>query len=185
MKKLLLITLTFVFTINAWTQFVGPINAAMANTKQAWIYPTFDKDANSINSLKDYVTKMYNRFKSDGSILLADSIAIKTDLSDFGLMIYGTISSNLFLAKYKSTLPVRLDNDKLIFETNTYMDKNIKLITCFPNPQNINKGMVIYTALDNSKIIGINNIFHGPEDYVISTSGNFDKSGTNWQTKSK
>jgi len=185
MKNLFLIFLAFSLSMNAWTQFAGPINAASSNTKQAWIYPTFDKDTNAINFLKDYVNKVYNRFKSEESILLADSVALKTDLSNFGLMVYGTISSNLFLAKYSSILPIRFQDNHLIFGANTYKDENTKLITCFPNPQNNDKGMVIYTALDNKKIIGINNIFHGPEDYVISISGNYDKSDTNWRLKTK
>ncbi len=185
MKKLLFTLLAFSIFVNAWSQFVGPINAAFMNPKKAWIYPTNDKDINTINSLKDYVTEMFNNFKSDGSIIIPDSIAVTQDLSDFGLVVYGTITTNLFLTKYKSLLKFKLENNLIIFGDNTYRDENTRLITCLPNPQNNKNGMIIYTALTNNRIIGINEVFHGPEDYVISIRGNYDKSGTSWQFMKK
>jgi hypothetical protein len=185
MKKLLFTLLAFSIFVDAWSQFVGPINAAFMNTKTAWIYPTNDKDINTINSLKDYVAEMFNNFKSDGSILIPDSTAVTQELSDFGLLVYGTITTNLYLTKYKSLLTFKLENNLIIFGDCTYRDENTRLITCLPNPQNNKKGMVIYTALTNKKIIGINEVFHGPEDYVISTSGNYDKSETRWKFTKK
>jgi hypothetical protein len=187
MKKLLFTLLAFSIFVNAWSQFVGPINAAFRNTKTAWIYPTKDMDITTMNSLKDYVVEMYKNFKSDGSIIIPDSTAATQDLSDFGLLVYGTITTNLFLTKYKPILTFKLENNLLIFGDNTIRDENTRLITCLPNPQNNKKGMVIYTALTNKTIIGINRVFHGPEDYVISTSisGNYDKSGTSWKFMKK
>ena len=187
MKKLLFTLLAFSIFVNAWSQFIGPINAAFRSTKTAFIYPTKDRDITAMNSLKDYVVETFNHFKSEGSIIIPDSTAATQDLSDFGLLIYGTINTNLFLTKYKSLLTFKLENNVIIFGDITIRDENTRLITCLPNPQNRKKGMVIYTALTNKTIIGINSVFHGPEDYVISTSisGNYDKSGTNWKFMKK
>jgi hypothetical protein len=185
MKKLFFTLLAFSIVVNAWSQFVGPINAAFTNSKTAWIYPTNEKDVNTINSLKGYVEEMYNHFKSDGSIIIPDSTAVTQDLSDFALLVYGTITTNLLLTKYKSLLTFKFENNSIIFGDKIIRDENTRLITCLPNPQNNKKGMVIYTALTNNKIIGINAVFHGPEDYVISTGGNYDKSGTTWQIMKK
>jgi hypothetical protein len=181
MKKLLFTLLAFSVFVNAQSQFVGPINAVYANTKTAWIYPTNDKDLNSISSLKDYVSEMFNNFKTEGSLLIPDSVAVTQDLSTFGLVVYGTLSTNLYLRKYKSLLTFRIENNAIIFGDNEYREANTRLITCLPNPQNKNKGMIIYTALTNGLIIGINEVFHGPQDFVISYTGNYDKSGTDWK----
>jgi hypothetical protein len=164
-------------------KFLGPINSVVKNQKVAWIYPTFDKDAVSLKIVEDYVTGNFNRFKSEGSILLSDSMAIKTDLSDFGLMVYGTLESNLFLKKYKETFPFSI-KDNVIYADKEYDDENTKFITCLPNPQNPQKGMAIYTAIKNRNIYNINNVFHGSEDFIIFisrdniiTKGYYDKLG--------
>lgn len=40
-----------------------------------------------------------------------------------------------------------------------------------PNPQNYKNPLVIYTAQDAKDIVGINKVFHGPTDCVISING--------------
>lgn len=167
-------------------KFLGPINSVTKNQKVAWIYPTYDKDTVSLKIVKDYVTRIYKRFKSEGSILLSDSTALNTKLSDYGLMVYGTIESNLFLSKYKETFPFKI-KDKVIFADKEYKNEDTKFITCLPNPQNSQKGMTIYTAFNNKNIQDINNVFHGSEDFIlflsrdnIITKGYYDKLG-NWK----
>lgn len=193
MKKLAITLFVFSMIINAWSQtnkliddkFSGPINAVFVNTKEAWIYPTKDMDA---ALLKDYVSKVFNRFKSDGSILISDSAALTLNLSDYGLLVYGTMTSNIYLTHYKTSFPFTIENN-YIQADNTYRDEKTKFITCLPNPQNNKKGMAIFTGFSNKNIIGINSIFNGPEDYVISinynkdnlSKGNYDKSGINWK----
>jgi len=46
-----------------------------------------------------------------------------------------------------------------------YEGKNLRFITAWRNPKNIEKGVVIYTALKTADVIAINGIFHGPTDY--------------------
>ena len=56
-----------------------------------------------------------------------------------------------------------------------------------PNPENPELGMAVYTAIDERRIIDINNVFHGPDDFCIFTDcdhilsrGYFEKWGTEW-----
>jgi hypothetical protein len=84
-------------------------------------------------------------------------------------MVYGTIESNLFLTKHKEVFPFKVEN-KIIFADKEYKDKNTRFITCLPNPFNPKLGMNIYTAFSNANIPNINNIFHGPEDFILFTS---------------
>lgn len=147
-------------------KFLGPINSVMRNQKLAWILPTNDKDTSSLKEAHNYIKKMFERFNSPGSILITDSIALKTNLASYGLMVYGPIESNLFLTKYKSLLPFKIENHTL-FADNEYKNESLKLISCIPNPMNPQKGMAIYTAFSTRNIVDINNVFHGPEDYII------------------
>lgn len=147
-------------------KFRGPINSVTMNQKVAWIYPTHDQDTAALKMVQDYVAMLYNRFKSQGSVLMADSTALKTNLSEYGLMVYGTIESNLLLSKYQETFPFQI-KDHVLIADKEYKDENTRFISCLPNPQNPQKGMTVYTAFSNKIIRDINNVFHGPEDFVV------------------
>jgi hypothetical protein len=169
-------------------KFLGPINAVSQNPKKAYIFPTNEKDSISLNNIKNYIADMFNHFKTEESILIPDTTALKTQLGDYGLMVYGTIESNLFLSHYKSILPFKIENNTL-FADKEYTDEKIKFISCIPNPQNPKNGMTIYTGLTNNAIVKINSIFHGPTDYVVSvnfnkdwiSNGYYDKTDTIWK----
>jgi len=172
----------------AEVKFFGPINSVMIGQKLAWIFPTSDKDSASLKIAQNYVKTVFDRFKTAGNILISDSIALKTNLFNYGLMVYGTIESNLFLLKYKSIFPFRLENNILI-ANKEYKNEALKFITCLPNPFNPQKGMAIYTAFSNSNIQDINRVFHGSEDYIIFlkkdsiiNKGFYDKTDT-WKFK--
>jgi len=100
-------------------------------------------------------------------------------------MAYGTIESNLFLKQYAATFPFKIEN-QTIYADKEYTDKDIKFISCVPNPHNKAKGMSIYTALSNKNIQDINNVSHGGEDYILFLnretviSKGFYKKDGNW-----
>jgi len=63
-------------------------------------------------------------------------------------------------------LPFKMENGKL-FADKEYTDPDLRFISCLPNPQNPANAILVYTAFTNNKIVDINNVFHGPEDYVV------------------
>jgi len=163
--------------------FSGTIIDAIDRSKLAIIYPTNDSDTEALKIAQEQALKIYNTFiqyteaaKKAGmsiSILsLADTAALKTDLSDYGIMAYGTIESNLFLKHYASTFPFRIEN-QTIYADKEYTDKNLKFISSVPNPLNPKKGMSIHTALSNSALQGIDDAFYANNfaflsvDYVL------------------
>ena len=167
----LLNTFNDLLKMEYWKQinanFRGPINGVSTEVKLAIIYPTRDLDTEALKIAQDYASQVFNAFaKSKGGILLADTTALKTDLSEYGILSYGTIESNLFSKQYAFSFPFRIEN-QTIYADKEYTDKNIKLISCVPNPHNPKKGMSIYTALSNREIQNINNVFHGGEDYIL------------------
>jgi hypothetical protein len=164
-------------------KFLGPINAVFNTQKTAIIYPTNDTDTASLKIAQNYAKQVYNLLKSRGRdiILISDSASLSKSLEEYGLMVYGTVASNLFLSQCKPAFPFKIENNT-IYADKEYKDIDIRLITCLPNPQNKQKGMVIYTALSNKYIKDINNIFHGSTDFILSSnlrdivgSGNYDK----------
>ena len=149
--------------------FSGPIDAVFKE-KLAWIYPTSDSKEN-VSTVKEYVTFLFKKIKKENSIFIPDTVALKTDLSEYGLMVYGTIESNLFLSEYRSALPFQIKN-KIIIADREYPGEDTKLISCLPNPANPKNGMVVHTAGSNRFIKDINNVKHGDEDFIIFKSRN-------------
>lgn len=145
--------------------FSGPINNAFQTNKTVVIYPTNRLSNESLEETKKYVEEIHNRFFKKG-LLIPDTVAINADLSDCSLIVYGTIQNNLFLKKQESQLPFKI-KDNTIIADRAYSESGLRFITCLPNPQNNKLGMVIYTAISNKDIPDINNVFHGPEDYVL------------------
>ena len=175
--------------IEYWKQvtmnFIGPIREVAAESKLAIIYPTNDLDTETLKKIQDYALVVFNTYaKQKEGILLADTTALKTDLSEYGIITLGTIGSNLFLKQHAHALPFKVENET-IYADKEYTDKDIKLLTCVPNPFNPQKGMAIYTALSNRVIQDIDNIFYsGGGDYflflnleTILNSGFYNKDG--------
>jgi hypothetical protein len=151
-------------------KFEGPINNAHKGSI-VYIYPTQQTDTFPIQKIKIYVQKLQQHFNKNAQII-SDSIALKTDLSKNNIIVYGTLQSNLWLQKYAKEFPFQIKADKIIMDKN-YPGKNLKLISCLPNPQNKLNALLIYTAQQSKDIIDINNVFHGPKDYyLIDSNGN-------------
>jgi len=173
----LLNVLDSLLKIEYWTQvdvnFNGPIIGTIMEKRLAIIYPTCDFDSEALEIAKKQSLLTFDRFYSEmGGILLADTTALKTDLSGYGIIAYGTIESNLFLKRYAATFPFRIEN-QTIYADKEYTDKDLKFITCVPNPHNPQKGMSIYTALSNRAIQDIDDALHKGdfqflfEDYIL------------------
>lgn len=151
--------------------FRGPINGTIVpngiwEEKISVIYPTKDLDTEALEIAQKYTLQIFAAFfEPRGAILLADTVALTTDLSEYAIVAYGTIESNLFLKQYASSFPFRID--QVVYADKEYTEKDIKLISCVPNPLNPEKGMSIYTALSNKNIKDINKVFHGNEDYIL------------------
>lgn len=168
--------------------FKGPINSVSGSHKTAIIYPTNIQDSVIRNSTEKYVRTIYEKFfNTPSNILLADTSALQKTLAEYSIIAYGSISGNLFLSHYKSVFPFTI-HDQELFADQSYTQTGLKIISCQPNPQNKKLGMTIYSAISDQDIPGINNVFHGPEDYVIFLDRNhilkkgyyFNKTSDKW-----
>jgi DNA-dependent RNA polymerase auxiliary subunit epsilon len=162
-------------------KFNGPINSTLKDSTLI-IYPTNDANRKWLTQIQNYVKSFHDVMKSSFNlILVSDSTALTMDLSKYNMLAYGTVESNLILNKYKQNFPFKFTDNELIADKK-YDRKNIKLISCLPNPNNPEKGLIIYTAGTNSLIYDINGILVQDEDFIICDtnnhplcSGNYDK----------
>ncbi len=165
--------------------FKGPINI-VGNSSAVVIIPDPETNPGVKESIVPTVNAIY---KSNGTPVITDTQALKRKFKHINIYVYGTIDSNKWLQKYKELLPFQIYPDRIIADKE-YMGTDLRIISCLPNPDNHDYGMAVYTAQTMEAMKRSNNIFHGPEDFVISNSaykilgnGYYDKSGAMWQFK--
>lgn len=168
--------------------FEGPINRALTlGGSNILIVPTqedpfFQKDITS------YCNALFNLLKNKMGMdvtMITDKEALKLNLDDQNIIVYGTIEGNLWLNQNKASFPFQITQDKIV-AGETYKGDNLRLISALPHPTNTNKALLIYTAQQGKAIPDINSIFHGPTDYIIGEAntvyvqGNYSKENGKW-----
>ena len=143
--------------------FMGPIRTVLGSRKIAIIYPTNDTDTTALHSLFNYTSNIH-KMKSEESLLCSDTTALKMDLSDYSIMAYGTIESNLFLNKYKDTFPFKISGNTILTDKK-HEGTRLRIISCLPNPYNHKRGMMVNTSVSNRNIKGVSNPF--TDDYIL------------------
>ena len=171
-------------------KFRGNINAVfVSGGEKVLIVPTAEADTVAQRKIQAYVAGVRDMFYSDSPIL-PDSDALAQDLSNKVIIVYGTIRGNKWLAKHAELLPFALRGDTIVADA-VYTGDNLRFISCWRNPANPAKGVVIYTATRAAYVNDINSVFHGPTDYVVArgsevfVSGSYQKDGENWAFQSK
>ena len=147
-----------------------------------------EDEKGSEETILEYVKKVRDRFMKDKQII-TDKEALVMDVSQYSFMIYGTVKNNLLLQKYYNDLPVSV-SAATIKADKEYEISNGKAIFNMPNPANQKKYFIVYTAQEPQGIVDINNVFHGPTNYVVFEdrqhvlkSGMLQKINGNWTCK--
>lgn len=147
-----------------------------------------ENDTKVQEEIRTYVEGIKNRFMPDLP-LIYDTEAIKMDLSKYSFMIYGTIQNNVFLQNFIEFLPVQISDSSVIADKE-YITQEGKAIFNITNPMNEKEYIIVYTAQKPEGIIDINNVFHGPTNYIvfenrnkIYTKGFFVKENNRWKCK--
>ncbi len=171
-------------------KFRGNINAVfMSGGAKVLIIPTAEADTIAQRKIHAYVAGVRDMFYGDSPIL-PDSEALVQDLSDKVIIVYGTVGGNRWLARHAELLPFTICGDTIVADS-VYAGDNLRFISCWRNPANPAKGVVIYTATRAAYVNDINSVFHGPTDYVVArgsdvfVSGSYQKDGENWAFQSR
>ena len=166
--------------------FKGPLNATTLDKQSVVIIiPTNETNKTVQSKIHTYARFIRDKFFSPKTPIITDKQALEKDLSSNSLMIYGTPSGNLWLAKHFADIPVRIEADQVVTDQ-PFEGTDLRFITAWANPFNSAKGIVIYTAQRAIDVININAVFHGPKDYVVARgtevlrSGNYIKRRDGW-----
>ncbi len=156
--------------------FTGTIRSVVSDYKDVFIVPSHENDKEAQDNILKYVENKRDKYHK-GSLILTDEEALKQDLSNHSLMVFGTMTGNLWLDKHKDSLPFHIDTDKITVDETPVPGDHLRLITAWPNPQDSSKGMAIYTAQEATDILGSYDVPIWWADYVVAVDKNVIKSG--------
>jgi Domain of unknown function (DUF4932) len=165
--------------------YAGTINAVGHDKKSVvLILPTNEKDSDIQKNIHEFVRQYQQRFYPQSPVI-TDTEAIKRDLSQNSLIIFGTMNGNLWLKENAAKFPFTIEANRIVADK-IYKGTDLRFISAWPNPKNTIRGILIYTAQQARDIAGINSVFNGPTDYVVARKNtvlkadNYKKSKDNW-----
>lgn len=148
----------------------GSINSAFAKGPHAVIVGT---DA----GVADYARRIRRQFLAEAQFLTGAE-ALEVDLSGTSLLVYGTPADNVWLAQYADRLPVRFGDGELHLQDRSFRGSHLRGIFAIRNPEDTSRRAVVYTAPKSSDIVDINDLYHGPTEWVVADGGRLLESGS-------
>jgi hypothetical protein len=99
------------------------------------VLPTHEADGAKREQIRKYAKKVF-KFIEESSIL-TDEEALKKELSQNSVIVYGTPEGNLWLSRFISEIPVKQKKDKIVLQDNIYSGNNLRFISLWINPENL------------------------------------------------
>ena len=93
---------------------------------------------------------------------------LKQDWSDTNLIVFGTVKDHPWLQEFAERLPFRYGKGQVQLGAQTYRGQHLRVIAAIRHPANAERRAVLYTAADASDVAGINDVFHGPTEFVVA-----------------
>jgi len=150
-----------------------------------FIVSTHENNKEQEKQMHNFVSEYRNMFSSEIKIITDDE-AIKNDLSNNDIVVFGTKNGNSFLKKHIDKIPIKL-TDSYILSNKIINGTDLQLVTSWVNPFNEDKTMVIYTAqkIDNIKdfyFSATKDQFHYwiAKNLIPIDTGNYEKYSRIW-----
>jgi hypothetical protein len=99
---------------------------------------------------------------------LLDEQALRMNLSDNGVIAYGTPAGNLWLAKHLASLPIRIEPNRIVAGLE-HTGTDLRFMSAWPNPQNPQKALFVFTAQQAKDIVGMDEVYRKVmADFVVA-----------------
>lgn len=149
--------------------YAGTVNSVLSDRQRAvLVVPTAESDPEAQSAIRAYALRIRDTF-FPGRPVMDDVDALAADLSGVNVVAYGTLQGNLWLARIRDQMLVKIDGDKVVAGQKQYAGDHLRLILSMPNPANPDtSGVAVYTAPDARDIAGINSVPHGGTSYTVA-----------------
>jgi hypothetical protein len=142
-------------------------------------------EASDQKTVTETVEKFHNMANKQYKILTDDE-ALKTNLSDSNVLLFGTLEGNSYLQKHFSKIPITVTKNKIMTDIEM-IGTNFQFVFSWLNPDNENKAMVVFGAQQASDV---KDYFYSPfkdgynfwiaKNLVTVHAGNFKNMSGQW-----
>lgn len=139
---------------------------AYIGTNLVVIVPTGEEDKTAQQRIQDYVMTIYANW-GQWVEFLTDQEALTQSLAEKHVLAYGTMTGNLWLAEHATSLPIKVESD-YIDAGEIVEGTDLRLIAVWNNPEDPDRGLVIYTAQQAAQVVGIHDIQTGASQFLIA-----------------
>ena len=139
---------------------------AYTGTSLVVIVPTSEEDEIAEQRICDYVTAVFAAW--GGWVeFLTDQEALTQNLAGKYVLAYGTMTGNLWLAERATSLPIHVEPD-FIDVGERVEGSDLRLIAVWDNPDDSDRGLVVYTAQQAAQVVGIHDLQTGASQFLIA-----------------
>lgn len=85
-----------------------------------------------------------------------------------GIVAYGTPATNPTVARVAAAAGWKLAADGIALGARRFAGAHLVLIATWPRHDDPNRGVAVYAAADELDLVGINNLRHGPRDWLVA-----------------
>ena len=167
---------TRAMTDNARRIFTNRINDAHRIPDPLYTYPEGDEVTHR------YLESVVQRFRRELDLAQAikgDRELTGEDITNRTIYIYGSPQNHSLFRQVRDQLPLVFEDDGVVVGNRKCLGQDVGAIFVCPNPFNPEHRFIVYGAVSPGALRDMNNIFHGPTDYVVfnDTTREFAKRG--------
>ena len=153
--------------------FPGPINAVFSpsyrTSSRMLLVGQIPEQGKAGKALTDYVAWVHKRFYEEHGVPLKQGADLSAaEIRTKGLVLYGTPAGSLVLKKILDRLGWRVGPKSIGLGPRIFKGQDLVLVACHPHPDDPEQPVLIYTAAHAELLPQINNLFHGPTDWVVA-----------------
>lgn len=149
--------------------FRGPVDAAYG---PAWAPRRFSDGFLDLPPFaQKYCDEVFESiFKPKGANQVSEAVARDDAAHDRGgaLVLYGTPSTNYVVEQVCDAAGWRITSDEIRLGDRVFRGQNLVLIACWASPYKSSIPAVVYAAQEPWGLVGINNIRHGGDDWLVA-----------------
>ncbi len=139
--------------------FRGPVDA-VHQRDPVWIVP-----ANA--QVAGYARMIHTQLKKTSPVVTASETTLREQRGK-DLVVYGTPDDNPVIAHVARTARWKISKDSIVLGDKKFVGPGLVLIACWHVRDSPSHGVAVYAAPDAASLVGINNVRHGPNDWLVA-----------------
>lgn len=139
--------------------FRGPVDA-VHQREPVWVVPATAEVA-------AYARMIHSRLKKTSAVVAVSDSTLREQKGK-DLVAYGTPADNPVIAFVARSARWKITKDSIVLGDRTFTGPGLVLIACWYLRDSPSNGVAVYAAADAASLVGINNVRHGANDWLVA-----------------